>query len=337
MRSIVPSPPSEMTSVETFGVEGCRAPSSAGQRTSIPWAANHAEAWRASSAAVLACAVRDQADRAQAHGPTTASRGWRRRGPGHGVAPHEELDVAVGAAQRRGHGVDHVRPGVARPSRTSWSTARWTSGSRTIPPLPTRARPASNCGFTSRTRSASGRCERASVGRDRDQRDERQVGDGDRSTGPPRSPRSSARTLVRSSTVDTRGSWRSDHASCPRPTSTATTCAAPRCSRQSVNPPVDAPTSSARRPRTSTREARRAGGQLLAAAGDEAGSGRRSAGSAPPRPPAGPGPGGAPPTRTRPATIASTACGGSRATPGARARRRVAGALSPALDCRRSP
>ena len=34
--------------------------------------------------------------------------------------------------------------------------APWTSGSRTIPPLPTRARPASNCGLTSRTNSASG-------------------------------------------------------------------------------------------------------------------------------------------------------------------------------------
>ena len=62
---------------------------------------------------------------------------------------------------------------------------------------------------------------------------------------------SSSRTLVRSMTV-TRASLRSDQASCPRPTSIATTCAAPRWSRQSVKPPVDAPTSTARRPATST-------------------------------------------------------------------------------------
>ena len=68
-----------------------------------------------------------------------------------------------------------------------------------------------------------------------------------RSAGGSIAPASSSRTLVRSITV-TRGSLRSDHASWPRPTSIATTCAAPRWSRQSVNPPVDAPTSTARAP-----------------------------------------------------------------------------------------
>ena len=52
------------------------------------------------------------------------------------------------------------------------------------------------------------------------------------------------RALVFSITT-TRGSWRSFQASCPRPTSTAKTFAAPCWSRQSVNPPVDAPRSSA--------------------------------------------------------------------------------------------
>ena len=49
----------------------------------------------------------------------------------------------------------------------------------------------------------------------------------------------------------TRGSWRNFQASCPYPTSTAQTRFAPRCSKQSVNPPVDAPTSSVSRSRTS--------------------------------------------------------------------------------------
>src|SRR5450759_944956 len=58
---------------------------------------------------------------------------------------------------------------------------------------------------------------------------------------------STERMLVLSSTV-TRGSVRSDHASCPYPTSSAVTARAPRCSTQSVNPPVDAPTSRTRIP-----------------------------------------------------------------------------------------
>jgi len=53
---------------------------------------------------------------------------------------------------------------------------------------------------------------------------------------------SSARALVFSITT-TRGSFRSLASSCPVPTSTANTRAAPRCSRQSVKPPVEAPTS----------------------------------------------------------------------------------------------
>ena len=39
---------------------------------------------------------------------------------------------------------------------------------------------------------------------------------------------------------------------CPYPTSTPTTLAAPLCSRQSANPPVDTPASNALKPRTST-------------------------------------------------------------------------------------
>ena len=56
--------------------------------------------------------------------------------------------------------------------------------------------------------------------------------------------------LVRSSTV-TRRSSRSRGWSWPWPTSRATTSRAPRARRASVKPPVDAPTSSTRSPRTS--------------------------------------------------------------------------------------
>ena len=56
-----------------------------------------------------------------------------------------------------------------------------------------------------------------------------------------------SRAFVCSITV-TRASARRDGASWSVPTSTAQTCAAPKRSIQSVNPPVDAPTSTARQP-----------------------------------------------------------------------------------------
>src|SRR5512133_1798557 len=68
-----------------------------------------------------------------------------------------------------------------------------------------------------------------------------------RSNGPPSATGSAVLMFVRSSTL-TRSSFLSDHASWPYPTSTALTRAAPRWRRQSVKPPVDAPTSSAAAP-----------------------------------------------------------------------------------------
>ena len=62
------------------------------------------------------------------------------------------------------------------------------------------------------------------------------------------------RALVRSITV-TRSCSRMRQSSSPYATSSAMTCAAPRCSRQSVKPPVEAPTSSAMRPSTGTSSA----------------------------------------------------------------------------------
>ena len=84
-----------------------------------------------------------------------------------------------------------------------------------MPPLPTRDRPASNCGFTSSTRSASTVVQRTSAGATvRREMNERSATA--RSTAPPRCSGSRLRALVRSSTV-TRASVRSAHASWPAP------------------------------------------------------------------------------------------------------------------------
>ena len=88
------------------------------------------------------------------------------------------------------------------------------------------------------------------------------------STTPPIVSTVACRMLVRSSTT-TRGSSRSLGWSWPWPTSRATTSAAPRDSRQSVNPPVDAPQSRTRRPPTSMSNRLECGVELLAAATDE--------------------------------------------------------------------
>ncbi len=72
---------------------------------------------------------------------------------------------------------------------------------------------------------------------------------------------SRSRTFVRSNT-HTRSSARRRASSCPCPTSTAITRAAPRWRRQSVKPPVDAPASRARAPFTSTRNCRSAAASL---------------------------------------------------------------------------
>ena len=83
-------------------------------------------------------------------------------------------------------------------------------------------------------------------GQDKSQRDERQVTTA-RSTGPPICSRLRLRAL-HPSTTRTRGSSRKRDTSWSVPTSTATTSRAPRLNRTSVKPPVDAPTSSTRRP-----------------------------------------------------------------------------------------
>ena len=148
-----------------------------------------------------------------------------------------------------------VSPPTSKPSapaaaRTSASARARAASSRTIPPLPTSARPTSNCGLTSAITGAPGlaKCGSAGSTRRSEMNDTsmttRSTGAGSRSGG-------AVRMLVRSM-ICTRGSDATFQSSCPCPTSTQVTCAAPRCSRQSVNPPVDAPTSSAVSPRGST-------------------------------------------------------------------------------------
>ena len=115
-----------------------------------------------------------------------------------------------------------------------------------MPPLPTSARPTSNCGFTSAITGAPGLPNAGSTGStSRSEMNEtsmtiRSTRSGSRSGG-------ASRMFTRSSTR-TRASEAIFQSSCPCPTSTQVTRAAPRCSRQSVNPPVEAPTSSAARP-----------------------------------------------------------------------------------------
>ena len=137
--------------------------------------------------------------------------------------------------------------------RTSSTTRLCTAASVTTPRLPTSARPASNCGLTSATTSPSGLSSGGS-GASTSLREMNETSTVTTSTGwnaGGRDVRSSPRALTPSMTV-TRGSWRSFHASWPRPTSSAATRAAPRRNNTSVKPPVDAPTSRAVRPATTT-------------------------------------------------------------------------------------
>ena len=87
-------------------------------------------------------------------------------------------------------------------------------GSRTTPPLPTRSRPASNCGLTSATIDPVGAQIRDRARQDRAQRDERRVDDDQVEAVGKRVVRAGAGSLLRSMTR-TRGSLRSRQSSCP--------------------------------------------------------------------------------------------------------------------------
>ena len=107
-------------------------------------------------------------------GTSTGSR--RSARPGE---VQQELDVAVGSADRRHHRPHHGAPAVERRADDhSRSAPRQTAGSVITPrPRPTSCRPASNCGLTSTTISRPVGSSADEDADDRAQRDERQVGD----------------------------------------------------------------------------------------------------------------------------------------------------------------
>ena len=165
----------------------------------------------------------------------------------------EELPVSLRAGQPRVYDAEELGPATrGRLRRHRRSTRPWISGSRITPPRPTSSRPASNCGLTRTSASQPGFASRSAGGNAmRTLMNETSHVTRSGANG----SSVSSRAFVRSSTV-TRGSFRSRAWSWPRPTSSAITRAAPRWSRTSVKPPVDAPTSRASRPAGSTRARR---------------------------------------------------------------------------------
>src|SRR5581483_9481841 len=156
---------------------------------------------------------------------------------------------------------DGAKPAGSRPApcaarAAAASASRRLAAERTTPPLPTRRGSSSNWGLTSASTSPAGARQAAIAGRTlaSEMNDTSTVAsDGAKGSASGRR----WRAFVRSITT-TRGSWRSAQSSWPRPTSSAITRAAPRFSRQSVKPPVEAPTSRQSRPATSTPSASRA-------------------------------------------------------------------------------
>ena len=189
----------------------------------------------------------------------------------------EELDVAVGAAQRRDHDVDHEEARVAQARRAPRGAPRGgPSGSRTMPPLPTRRASRLELRLHQQHEVAVGSwCSAASAGAtvSSEMKDRSATASVDRAAEVARARAS--RTLVRSRTV-TRGSVRSDHASCPRPTSTASTLRRARL-QQAVGEPaggrpgVEGPT-----PAHVDGEPRRARRPASRRRGTRSGAGRRS-------------------------------------------------------------
>ncbi len=123
-------------------------------------------------------------------------------------------------------------------------------GRVTTTPPGTSPRPASNCGFTRATMCPPG-SRQAAIGPSTRPREMNETSTTARAARSPSTAGSRWRALTRSWTT-TRRSAASAAASWPRPTSTAWTRAAPRWSRASVKPPVDAPASRQTRPRGST-------------------------------------------------------------------------------------
>jgi hypothetical protein len=131
-----------------------------------------------------------------------------------------------------------------------------------MPPRPTRGGPAFELRFHEQDELGVGGGAGDERGRDDAQGDEGQVGD-DEVDGRAELLGVEGPHVGAFEHHDTRGPDGSATRAVPRPTSTAYTTAASRWSTQSVNPPVDAPASSTRRPATATPKASSAPASLV--------------------------------------------------------------------------
>ena len=184
-------------------------------------------------------------------GVAFTAAGWRRSGTRR-------------CRRRRGSGFPSRRsPSIPRRrgnARTPARAAATAAASRTIPPLPTAARPTSNCGLTSATSTAPGFARRERRRQRLGERDERQVGDDPvgrrhvrRRQRPDVQPldRVDARVGARAPARAGRGRRRP-----PRPPPR------PAASSTCVKPPVEAPRSSATAPVGSSPKTRERVGEL---------------------------------------------------------------------------
>ena len=165
-----------------------------------------------------------------------------------GVISGSQMDEELTIAGRTGHSaaVAPCRPSPRARCRTRRPTRgrrSHSSGSRTTPPSPTWALPTSNCGLTRTTIRHRRRATPTRAGRTESQRYEREVGHN--SVGDPRK-------VIRCEGPHVHSLHHCDPIVVPKSASRVgrnrhqprSTAAAPRCSRQSVNPPVEAPASS---------------------------------------------------------------------------------------------
>ena len=165
-----------------------------------------------------------------------------------GLEVDEELAVALRPLDRRR---DDARacpsPAAAARATVSRSTRRWIAGSRTTPPFAS-ALPASNCGFTRATIGPAPSRSTARIGASTSPSEMNETSTTARSTG------SGSVDGVERPGVD--ALHRHDARVAPEPLGELPVArrrprrpgVAPRCSRTSVKPPVEAPTSSATRP-----------------------------------------------------------------------------------------
>ena len=145
----------------------------------------------------------------------------RRRASPTGTSPRSPWGRAAPRRQTRGRRARAPTQRVA----TVTSASRRSAAFRTTPAF-TRARPSSNCGFTIARSWPSGATHSATAGITfTSEMNETSIVASAGSNG--RSAGTIERALVRSIT-STRGSFRSDHSSCPCATSSAITRAAPR-------------------------------------------------------------------------------------------------------------